>query len=76
MGAPQGPAGHLRLHRMKFLLGRILGSMGNCTLGAWRDLLLLRMKILPGRTALETLDSMALCTDRCLSPSLELLVEL
>ena len=54
---------------MKFLLGRMLGSMGNCTRGAWRALLLLRMKILPGRTALKTLDSMALCTDRCLPPS-------
>ena len=54
---------------MKFLPGRMLGSMGNCTQGAWRALLLLRMKILPGRTALKTLDPMALCTDRCLPPS-------
>ena len=76
MGAPQGPAGHLRLHRVKFLPGRMLGSMGNCTWGAWRALLPLGMKILPGRTALKTLDPMALCTDRCLPPSLELLVEL
>ena len=36
----------------------------------------LRMKILPGRTALKTLDTMALCTARCLPPFLELLVEL
>ena len=58
---------------MKFLPGRMLGSTGNCTLGAcrgaWRALLLLRMKILPGRTAQKTLDPMALCTDRCLPPS-------
>ena len=38
-------------------------------LGAWRALLPLRMKILPGRTALKTLDTMALCTAR-LSSSL------
>ena len=54
---------------MKFLPGRMLGSTGNCTQGAWRALLPLRMKILPGRTALKTLDPMALCTDRCLPPS-------
>ena len=47
----------------------MLGSMGNCTQGAWRALLLLRMKIQPGRTALKTLDPMALCTDCCLPPS-------
>ena len=54
----------------------MLGSMGNCTRGAWnctreawRALLPLRMKILPGRTALKTLDPMALCTDHCLPPS-------
>ena len=70
---------------MKFLLGRMLGGMGNCTQGtwrallpprmlgtargAWKALLPLRMKILPGRTALKTLDPMALCTDHCLPPS-------
>ena len=37
--------------------------------GAWRALLPLRMKILPGRTALKILDTMALCTAR-LSSSL------
>ena len=64
---------------MKFLPGRMLGSTENCTRGtctahgeAWRALLPLRMKILPGRTALKTLDPMALCTDRCLPPSLEI----
>ena len=46
----------------------MLGSTGNCTRGAWRVLLPLRMKILPGRTALKTLDPMALCTDHCLPP--------
>ena len=67
---------------MKFLPGRMLmecpkhgmmhGMMhGNCT-GAWRALLPLRMKILPGRTALKTLDTMALCTARCLPPFLEI----
>ena len=55
---------------MKFLLGRMLGSTGNCTQGACRGALLpLRMKILLGRTALKTLDPMALCTDHCLPPS-------
>ena len=68
-GAPQGTAGHLRPHRMKILPGRMLGNTGNCTREAWRALLLLRMKILPGRTALKTLDTMALCTAR-LSSSL------
>ena len=71
-GAPQGTAGHLRPHRMKFLLGRMLGDTGNCTRGTSRALLLFRMKILPGRTALKTLDSMALCTDHCPLPSLEI----
>ena len=56
---------------MKFLPGRMLGDTGNCTWGAWRALLLLRMKILLGRTALKTLDTMALCTARCLPPFLE-----
>ena len=69
-----------RMYIEEFILGRMLGSTGNCTRGAcrgaWRALLPLRMKILPGRTALKTLDPMALCTDRCLPPSLELLVEL
>ena len=51
------------------LPGRMLGSMENCTWGAWRALLPLRMKILLGRTALKTLDLMALCTDHCLPPS-------
>ena len=59
---------------MKFLLGRMLGSMGNCTWGTWRALLLLRMKILPGRTALKTLDPMAPCTDHCLLPFLGVVV--
>ena len=59
MGAPQGTAGHLRPHRMKFLPGRMLGDTGNCTRGAWRALLPLRMKILPGRTALKTLELMS-----------------
>ena len=68
-GAPQGTAGHLRPHRMKILPGRMLGDTGNCTRGAWRALLPLRMKILSGRTALKTLDTMALCTAR-LSSSL------
>ena len=82
-GAPQGTAGHLRPHRMKFLPCRMLvecpkhGMMhGNCTgtaRGAWRALLPLRMKILPGRTALKTLDTMALCTARCLPPFLEII---
>ena len=54
---------------MKLLPGRMLGDTGNCTRGAWRALLPLRMKILPGRTALKTLDTMALCTAR-LSSSL------
>ena len=71
-GAPQGTAGHLRPHRMKFLPGRMLGGTGNCTRGAWRALLPLRMKILPGRTALKTLDTMALCTAHCLPPFLEI----
>ena len=31
------------------------------------------MKILPGRTALKTLDTMALCTARCLPPFLEII---
>ena len=58
---------------MKFLPGRMLGSTGNCTRGActahgepvlhtrgaWRALLPLRMKILPGRTALKTLELMS-----------------
>ena len=30
------------------------------------------MKILPGRTALKTVDTMALCTARCLPPFLEI----
>ena len=68
-GAPQGTAGNLRLHRMKILPGRMLGDTGNCTRGAWRALLPLGMKILPGRIALKTLDTMALCTAR-LSSSL------
>ena len=79
MGAPQGTAGHLRPHRMKFLPGRMLGDTGNCTRGtctahggAWRALLPLRMEILLGRTALKTLDTMALCTARCLPPFLEI----
>ena len=83
MGAPQGTAGHLRPHRMKFLPGRMLGGVLPSTgtargtaWGAWRALLPPRMKILPGRTALKTLDPMALCTDRCLPPSLEIIVEL
>ena len=58
-GAPQGTAGHLRPHRMKFLPGRMLGSMGNCTRGGWRALLLLTMEFLLGRTALKTLDCCA-----------------
>ena len=58
---------------MKFLPGRMLGCMGNCARGAWRALLPLRMKILPGRTALKTLDPMALCTDHCLPPFLEII---
>ena len=58
-GAPQGTAGHHRPHRMEILPGRMLGDMGNCTRGAWRALLLLRMKILPGRTALKTLELMS-----------------
>ena len=58
-GAPQGTAGHHRPHRMKFLPGRMLGDTGNCTRGAWRALLPLRMKILPGRTALKTLELMS-----------------
>ena len=41
----------------------MLGSTGNCTRGAWRALLPLRMKIMPVRTALKTLDPMALCTE-------------
>ena len=68
---------------MKILPGRMLGDTGKlhtgslyCTRGAWRALLPLRMKILPGRTALKTLDTMALCTARCLPPFLELLVEM
>ena len=83
MGAPQGTAGHLRPHRMKFLPGRMLGgvlpSMATArgtAQGALRALLLLRMKILLGRTALKTLDPMPLCTDRCVPPSLEIIVEL
>ena len=78
MGSPQGSAGYLRPHRMKFLPGRMLGDTGAAweTAGgtareAWRALLPPRMKILLGRTALKTLDPMALCTDRCLPPSLE-----
>ena len=72
---------------MKFLPGRMLGGVLPSTgtaqgaaqgtaRGAWRALLPLRMKILPGRTALKTLGPMALCTDRCLPPSLEIIVEL
>ena len=57
---------------MKFLPGRMLGDTGNCTWGAWRALLPLRMKILLGRTALKTLDTMALCTAGCLPPFLEI----
>ena len=79
-GAPQGTAGHLRPHRMKILPGRMLGDTGKlhtgslyCTRGAWRALLPLRMKILMGRTALKTLDTMALCTARCLPPFLEII---
>ena len=79
-GVPQGTAGHLRPHRMKILPGRMLGNTGNCTReactahgGAWRALLPLRMKILPGRTTLKTLDTMALCTVRCLPPFLEMI---
>ena len=71
---------------MKFLPGRIAwGGVpqarddarddvwelhGDEARGAWRALLPLRMKILPGRTALKTLDTMALCTARCLPPFL------
>ena len=65
---------------MKFLPGRMLGGARGAAQGtargAWRALLPPRMKILPGRTALKTLDPMALCTDRCLPPSLEIIVEL
>ena len=70
---------------MKFLPGRMLGDTGTahgepvlhtgslyCTRGAWRALLPLRMKILPGRAALKTLDTMVLCTTRCLPPFLEI----
>ena len=52
---------------------------GNCTgtaRGAWRALLPLRMKILPGRTALKTLDTMALCTACCRLPPFLGIVEL
>jgi len=49
----------------------MLGSTGNCTWGAWRALLPLRMKILLGRTALKTLDPMALCTETLSSSLLE-----
>ena len=54
---------------MKFCRVECLEARGNCTRGAWRALLPLRMKILPGRTSLKTLDPMALCTDHCLPPS-------
>ena len=72
---------------MKFLPGRMLGGVLPSTgtargtarddargtaRGAWRALLPHRMEILPGRTALKTLDPMALCTDRCLPPFLEI----
>ena len=67
---------------MKFLPSRMLGGVLPSTgtawgtaRGAWRALLLPRMKILPDRTALKTLDPMALCTDRCLPPSLDFIVE-
>ena len=53
---------------MKFLPGRMLGSTGNCTrgactahrdeaLGAGEPCCRLERKILPGRTALKTLDN-------------------
>ena len=72
---------------MKFLPGRMLrgvlpstgtarGTARETARGAWRALLPPRMKILLGRTALKTLDPMALCTDRCLPPSSEIIVEL
>ena len=68
---------------MEFLPGRMLGGVLPSTgtaqddaQGAWRALLPHRMKILPGRTALKTLDPMALCTDSCLPPFLEIMVEL
>ena len=48
---------------MKFLPGRIAWKDGDCTQGAWRALLLLRIELLPGRIALKTLDPMTLCTD-------------
>ena len=57
---------------MKFLPGRMLVDAWDDARGAWRALLLLRMKILPGRTALKILDTMALCTARCLPPFLEI----
>ena len=67
MGAPQGSAGHLRPHRMKIRPGRMLGgvlpSMGTArgtAREAWRALVPPTMKILLGRTALKTLDPMAL----------------
>ena len=34
MGAPQGTAGHLRPHRMKFLPGRMLSSTGKLHTGS------------------------------------------
>ena len=40
--------------------------------GELESLAAARMKILPGRTALKTLDTMALCTARCLPPFLEI----
>ena len=59
---------------MKFLPGRMLGGTGaarGTAREAWRALLLPRMKIQPGRTALKILDPMALCTDCCLPPFLD-----
>ena len=57
---------------MKFLPGRMLLDARDDARGAWRALLPLRMKILPGRTALKILDTMALCTACCLPPFLEI----
>ena len=50
--------------------GNCTGTARGAARGAWRALLPLRMKILPGRTALKTLDTMALCTACCLPPFL------
>ena len=38
MGAPQGPAGHLWLHRMKTLPSRMLGSTGELHTGSLKSL--------------------------------------